>query len=334
MQRILIDARSLADSSCGGVGIVARQWILQKTVDKNNQYVCFTSGINPSNTVKSFCDQNDFQYHHIKLPNKILTLQSLFNISLLKKITKKIGNFDSLLLPNIAYLGKINLPYQILAHDLSFLIEPKWYPLKQRIWHRLLPIPQLYKQAQSIDCVSHQTLSDLNRLLNISTEKCRIFTPQTQNHFPADPKIPDWFPKTAVRFAIIFGGSNPRKNAVTAVRAISRYNLQNPANYITPIVLGGKIKQLKNPTYVQAPNFITKDQLTWLYQNAKALLYPSWYEGFGLPLHEAHQFNLPSIASTTGALTETAPANTIFCHPAKIHEWLKALNTLDQQSPD
>jgi len=326
MQRILIDARPLADPTCGGIGKVARQWIIKKAQDKNNQYTCFTSGIKPSAIVETFCKQNNFQYYHIKLPNKYLTLKSILNFSLVNSISKKIGNFDLLLLPNIAYLGKMTLPYQILAHDLTFFIEPSWFSVKKRLWHKLIPIKKLYKEAQIIDCVSNQTKKDLYTLLNIPSAKCQVFSPLTWNKEPITTnRPPDWLPKTALRFAIIFGGDNPRKNAKTAVSAISYFNLQNPSQYITPIVLGGKIPTAQYLAYFQAPNFISNKELAWLYQNSTALLYPSWYEGFGLPLHEANLFDLPIIASSTGALTETAPPNTIFCNPTKIHEWITAL---------
>jgi glycosyltransferase involved in cell wall biosynthesis len=60
-------------------------------------------------------------------------------------------------------------------------------------------------------------------------------------------------------------------------------------------------------------------------KHASVFLYPSWYEGFGLPLHEAARFGTPCIASTAGALPETAPEGTHFAPPGKPHLWKKAL---------
>ena len=68
-------------------------------------------------------------------------------------------------------------------------------------------------------------------------------------------------------------------------------------------------------------------------QHAAAFLYPSWYEGFGLPLHEAARFGTPCISSTVGALPETAPHNTLFAPPSKPHLWTVALKMI-LENPD
>ena len=141
-------------------------------------------------------------------------------------------------------------------------------------------------------------------------------------------RSPNWLPATASRIALMLGGSDPRKNIKVALKAIAEFNIKHPKKYLTPVILGGKVKFYfgeHNISYIQAPGFINDEELTWLYQNSSVLLYPSWYEGFGLPLHEAQQFITPIIASTAGALTETAPPGTILCHPAKINEWIGGL---------
>ncbi|MSR85127.1 glycosyltransferase, partial [Candidatus Uhrbacteria bacterium] len=65
-----------------------------------------------------------------------------------------------------------------------------------------------------------------------------------------------------------------------------------------------------------------------LMKHASTFLYPSWYEGFGIPLHEAARFGTPCISSTASALPETAPAGTIFADPAKPHHWAEGLKMI------
>jgi glycosyltransferase involved in cell wall biosynthesis len=336
MPRILIDARAIADNTCGGINRVAKLWILDQTKNfRSEDCFCITTGIKPSPAVQKFCEDNNFNYLHIKIPNKLWTIFCHLNIfSLILSAENKLKTpIDLLLLPNIAYTGALYQPYHILVHDLSFLIEPKWFNLRRRIWHKFIEAKRRIKNADQIHCVSHQTKSDVMKLLDINETKCHIFT--------FDPKLPAtcyplsakpaWLPSTATRFILLLGGSDPRKNIKVALKAIQSYNLDNPQNYLTPIVLGGKVKfnfGTHHISYVQAPGFINDQELSWLYQNTTALLYPSWYEGFGLPLHEAHQFNTPIIASTAGALSETAPQGTILCHPGKINEWIGALDTI------
>lgn len=336
MPRILIDARAIADCKSGGINRVAKLWITdQMRPYPESDCYCITTGIKSSQTVRNFCDQHNFNYLHIKVPNKIWTLFCHLNISSIvltaeKKLKKPI---DLLLLPNLAYTGALYRPYHILVHDLSFLIEPEWFNFKKRFWHKFVHATRRIQNADKIHCVSNQTKSDVCKLLNLPDNQCKIFNFDPNFPVPTSQSQarPVWLPKTTMRFVLMLGGSDPRKNIKTALKAISYFNLQNPQQYLTPVVLGGKVSfrsEELNIAYIQAPGFVSDKELIWLYQNATTLLYPSWYEGFGLPLHEAAQFNIPIIVSTTGALSETAPHGTIFCHPAKINEWLGALEQI------
>jgi glycosyltransferase involved in cell wall biosynthesis len=343
MPHILIDARAIADTKCGGINRVAKLWILDQTKNFNSSHcTCITTGLKPSADVKRFCAENSFNYLHLKIPNKLWTLFCHLNISslILSAEHKLKAPINLLLLPNISYTGALYQPYYILVHDLSFLIEPKWFNLRRRLWHKFVDAKRRIKNADQIHCVSHQTKSDVVKLLEVNENQCKIFT--------FDPKLsaisyvsreasakwdplsarPTWLPATATRIALMLGGSDPRKNIKVALKAIAVYNTKKPQIYLTPVTLGGKVKfnfGEHNISYIEAPGFVSDSELIWLYQNSSVLLYPSWYEGFGLPLHEAHQFNLPIIASTGGALSETAPEGTILCNPAKVNEWVGGL---------
>jgi len=335
MPLILIDARAIADSKCGGIHRVAKLWILDQTKNSDPQNsVCVTTGLKPSGEVARFCSENRFKYLHLKIPNKIWTLFCHLNISsLILSVENKLKTaVDLLLLPNIAYTGALYQPYHLLIHDLSFKIEPKWFNLRRRLWHKFVDADRRIKNADQIHCVSNKTKSDVIKLLEVNENQCKIykFNP-TLALYDARCTIydrPTWLPATATRIALMLGGSDPRKNIKTALKAIAEFNVKNPQNYLTPVILGGKVKfnfGEHNISYVEAPGFIDDEELSWLYQNSSVLLYTSWYEGFGLPLHEAHQFNIPIVASTGGALSETAPQGTILCNPAKVSEWVGAL---------
>ncbi len=337
MPRILIDARAIADSKCGGINRVAKLWILDQTKNFSpSDCTCVTTGLKPSTEVKRFCDENNFNYLHLKVPNKLWTLFCHLNIfSLILSAEKKLKTpIDLFLLPNIAYTGALYRPYHVLVHDLSFIIEPKWFNLRRRLWHKYVNANRRIKNADQIHCVSHQTKSDVVKLLEVDENKCKIFEFEPKLEATWDERRgtsdvkPDWLPATASRIALMLGGSDPRKNIKIALKAIAEFNIKKPQNYLTPVILGSKVKFYfgeHNISYIQAPGFVSDEELIWLYQNSSVLLYPSWYEGFGLPLHEAHQFNIPIIASTGGALSETAPTNTILCNPGKVSEWVGGL---------
>ena len=356
MGRILIDARALTDNKSGGVGRAARYWIkptchLERNAVKSKdpdrpiepdpstssdyaqddrlKVILVTTGWQPSPTVREFCDQNGYQYLHLKIPNKLWTLLCFLKMaSLSKSAEKKFGSIDLVLLPNLGFVGNLHRPYQILIHDLSFIIEPHWFTLRRRWWHKLMPVKKLIEGAEKIDCVSKQTKNDVLRIFKLDETKINVI-PAMDFGLPDIQSIkPKWLSNSIQRFVLLLGGSDPRKNVYAALRAIEAFNIRHSTSPIIPIVLGGKVKCPLGQcplAYVKAPDRVNDGELAYLYQNAKAVLYPSWYEGFGLPLHEAHQFKTPVIASTAGALPETAPPEIVFCHPAKPHEWLRAL---------
>jgi len=355
MARILIDARSLADATGGGIPRVARIWIKQQTTETNDvkritnnddplgqktwdagratpdEFACVTTGMKPSAIVKDFCEQNNLKYLHLRIPNKLWTLGCLLGIaSLTRSAERRIGKIDKVLLPNLGFTGKLYRPYDLLLHDLSFLLEPRWFSWKRRLWHKLMPVKRLIRQADHLDCVSERTRRDAIRLCGADANRTSRFVfdptlPETEAQRPA------WLSPNVNRFILMLGGSDARKNTGTALAAISAYNFTNPEKYLVPVVLGAK----KCPTHGQTSlpcivnkNTVTDNELAYLYKHAAALLYPSWYEGFGLPLHEARAFGTPCVASTAGALPETAPPDTLFCNPAKPHEWLAAIELI------
>ncbi len=325
MLNILIDGRALADPMAGGVPRVAKEWILDyKRNNPDNKYFCVTTGLKPSSIVDDFCQKNGFEYLHIRIPNKLWTLFSALGlVSLDTSYKLKVTRVDLVLLPNLGFVGHLKTPYEVLMHDLGFVIEPKWFTLKSRLWHKLIRVNALLARAQKIYAVSQQTAHDITRIYQIPDTKIQVFK-FNPVILSAEPSKPSWIDGQK-SYVLILGGADPRKNAKTALTAVTQYNLAHPNQCLIPIVLGAKQGQCKNCI---SPGNISDAELAYLYQNVKALLYPSWYEGFGLPLHEAHHFNTPCISSTAGALPETAPLNTIFCHPAKIHEWISALEEL------
>ncbi len=332
MPTILIDARSIADPQGRGVGRAAEYWLKDMTRAQNADYICLTTGWHPSSKVQNFCSKNNFEYHHLKIPNKVWTLLTMLHLTSLQKYgLKKFKTLDLILLPNIGFTGSLTIPYYLLLHDCSFVIEPRWFKWKMRLWHRLIPVNNLIQKAKRVYCVSEQTQKDASRLYNLAPEKLFLASPMSHCINECLEKKPAWLPLTAERFVLLMGGSDPRKNIFTALKAVSLYNIQQPNKSLVPIVLGGKphaaFGSCSLPSVV-APHHITDSELIYLYKHAKALLYPSWYEGYGLPLQEIQPYNKLCIASTAGALPETAPPGTIFCHPAKPHEWLEALNQL------
>ncbi len=291
--KVLVDGRPLQDERSGGVRRLAEGLLpaLQKNGD-GIRWIVGTTGIRRPAGSES----------HIPLPNKLLTALFMSGLSSFDRHFET-KEPDQALFFNLGFTGPIEIPYSLVVHDLSFLIEPDWFNLRGRLWHKLVAPKRMIKNAKHIFAVSKSAKRDLVTLLGIAPERIQVIPLGIDKL--AEPKPPANLPPE--KFVLVIGEGDPRKNMGTALEAAKRVGIH--------AVVTGK----------SGPNITSDAELAWLYQHAACFLYPSWYEGFGIPLHEAASFGTPIIASTANPLPETAPAGTQFAAPEKPHHWAAAL---------
>lgn len=302
--RLLVDARSLTDRRSGGVARVAGRLVAAYAETfPEDELVLATTGSEALPLPAAF-DRPNVRRIHLAVPNKVWSFISMAGTtSFTKEMERKAGKTDATFLPNIGFVGQLQKPTTLLLHDLSFLIEPRWFGWKQRVWHYAVGAKRLIRSADRLLAVSERTKEDAIRLLRIPEDRIAVI--------PIGPTLPPHLPAPSYRlpphpYALALGWDDPRKNArmlADVARAVG----------IDLIVVG---RDVTRPT---------DSELAFLYANASVFLYPSWYEGYGLPLWEAARFGTPCIASTSGALPETAPPGTLFVNPAKPHHWVEAL---------
>jgi glycosyltransferase involved in cell wall biosynthesis len=75
-------------------------------------------------------------------------------------------------------------------------------------------------------------------------------------------------------------------------------------------------------------NYISEEEKQYLYQNAKVILFPSFYEGFGLPIIEAQKYGKPVITSSNSSMSEICNCNSILINPYNINEMKFAIINL------
>ena len=355
MSRILFDARAIADSGSharGGIARVSKRILAHlRETHSSDEIVLMTTGWrNPHAPTLSHPERDEAEprpYNtrspiHLPLPNKLWSLACVLGLTSLDRVAEKIAKqkFDELFLPNIGFIGTPRIPYTILVHDLSSLIEPKWFSWKMRLWHHAVRAKRLIQNAANVWCVSETTARDVERLLGVERKRVTVLPPdliigRQDTSAPLHPTTydPSVHSGQALRptpYVISFGCGNPRKNISTAIAAAARVREDASFQNLQLFIIGSSSHSpLPTPhSWITFLPSISDNERDHLYQNASALLYPSWYEGFGLPIHEAARFNIPILASAHGALPETAPKSTILINPAKPHLWAGALRNV------
>lgn len=330
--RCLIDARVLTDPNPGGVTRVASA-LINKIIEinQNDSFTLITTGIKkppapPTHYLPTPLAGGLLSYSHLFIPNKLLALATSTGFTSLDRLTK---NHDVLFLPNLEMVSTPKIPYALLIHDLSFLIEPTWFSLKGRLWHIVTRAKSLIRNADVIFAVSTHTKQDLINHLGIEQKKIRVLPLGNTQISDTNEPLPPHLQNT--RYFLALGTNDPRKN-LTCITTAFQELLKNPTFSHTKLVLIGTPPlhsqySIPDTRYYFLPR-PSDALLSALMKNATALLYPSWYEGYGLPLHEAAIHKTPIIASTSGALPETAPPGTLFVPPFKPHLWTQAMRSI------
>jgi len=277
----------------------------------------------PDLTVSAFVNVTDFQAAGIALIHSRLPLQqplariaweqSLLPLALHQQHADLIHG-----LVNVLPLAT-TLPGIVTVHDLSFVQMPEKLPRAKRWYLTKLCRASVTKAAQVI-AVSQQTADDLINLFDLPAARINVIHNGVAEHFVAQPaaavstfrseqKLPE-------RFFLYLGTLEPRKNLPLLIRAYARWRKEAaPADRAIDLVLaGGKgwfyneifqlVQRLELTEQVHFPGYIPDVELPLWYSAAEAFIYPSLFEGFGLPVLEAMACGTPVICSDIASLRE------------------------------
>jgi glycosyltransferase involved in cell wall biosynthesis len=146
-------------------------------------------------------------------------------------------------------------------------------------------------------------------------------------------------------FLLMVGTLEPRKNQVTALRAFADYRNRHPDTELALVLAGSPgwryhdilqtIDALGLEGHVRRIGSVSAGQLKWLYQHARALLFPSLYEGFGLPVLEAFALRCPVVAADIPPVREIAGAGTAtLLDPMAVPSWTQAIERIASEPPE
>lgn len=192
-------------------------------------------------------------------------------------------------------------------HDLCFLVQPAWFSFSFRLMYRWL-VPKIARNSSLVITNSNYSKNDILSLLKLNVERIRL------TYWSVDPIFHEFNKPYETRDdRIIFVGSlEPRKNLRGLLRGFSLYKQRHPNSKTRLTVVG-----CENPLFADAGisgtdaiadvdfrGYISDRELAELFGSSKALVYPSFYEGFGFPPLEAMAAGTPVVTSRTSSLPE------------------------------
>jgi len=199
------------------------------------------------------------------------------------------------------------VPYVMTLHDLAFLRNPSWFPRVRSLYYRL-SFTRLAARASLLIVDSDFTASEAVKLMNIPDDRIRRVYLSTEN-FGSDPMQFASVFDISEPYIISVGTVEPRKNVSVLLDAWELIRIHNPD---MKLVIAGRwgwgssaLKhRLSNTDGVVWTGALQDDILSSAVSGARLLVYPSLYEGFGLPPLEAASAGVSSVVTPAGSLSE------------------------------
>lgn len=216
---------------------------------------------------------------------------------------------------------------QILTvHDLLPIIFPGQHKLQYYYFKYILPL--LLKKSSRLVTVSSNTKEDILKSYKFNKSKIDVvYNSFEKTHFKnsTSSKYKDMLGE----YILFLGASYPHKNLIRTIKAFNKIKTKHPD--LNLVVAGGRadykdqvMEHFKNDNEalnrVVFLDYIPYSDLPILYSNATLFIYPSLYEGFGIPPIEAMACGCPTIVSNTSSLPEVCNNASIYFNPEDINE--------------
>jgi glycosyltransferase involved in cell wall biosynthesis len=252
----------------------------------------------------------------------------------LQVVPRVLSRFDLVFSPGL--YGPVRIPPGVasvmVVHDLTRYLFPDFFQFNpvQKILDRLV-YPAMLRRYDHLLAVSQSTCHDLKRLFKLDDGKkiSVAYHGAESNLEPLDKEeakrvvLEKYGLKTP--FILFLGTLEPRKNIPTLLKAFAQIREQIPHDLVLVGQRGWKwepifqaIQDLNIDSRVHWVGYVPDQERALFYNAADFLVYPSWYEGFGMPLLEAMQCGCPVITSKVSAMPEVVGASGMLIDPAQV----------------
>lgn len=238
------------------------------------------------------------------------------------------------LLPRLARVRSV-----FTLHDLVFRFYPETHKPLNR-WFLTLMMPRFLEAADAVIAVSEWTKKDAIELYGLDEDKVSVIYEGVNPRFrPASAeRISALRHKYGIleKFVLSVGTIEPRKNFTSLLEAY--HSVRNGRPDLKLVIVGKKgwlyegffrkLHELGLENEVIFPGFVRDEDLPALYSAADLFVFPSLYEGFGLPVLEAMACGAPVITSNTSSLPEVTGEATVLVDPNDVQALIRAMSAV------
>ncbi|MCC9135132.1 glycosyltransferase family 4 protein [Pontibacter silvestris] len=217
----------------------------------------------------------------------------------------------------------------VCIHDLAFLVNPQWFSRMFSQLYKVL-IPRVVKSSRKILTVSEFSKGSIKSILHVPDSDIEvIYNAVSENIFNSlEKKINNYGD-----YILAVGSLDPRKNLKRLILAFNSCKLKETKL----VIVGAASKVFKDEELQQLvqenrsiilTGYLTDEELKNAYQHAKIFIYPSLFEGFGLPPLEAMHCGCATVVSNTTSLPEVCADASLYVNPNSVEELANRMSLL------
>lgn len=328
--RIGINGRFLVAKRTGVQRVAYNMLKTLVEIDRENEYVIFTGD--------GQADNPDWKFPNVTVVTSPLREGESFRNHFWEQFS----------LPRLAKRHRVDLLHSpanmaplfykgrsvIHIHDLCFVVNPQWYSFRFRTLYNFL-IPRLARRAAKVITNSNNSRNDLMLFCGVPADRVSLVYWAVDDIFlrNAPPRITTPDPLLAEEFILYVGSLEPRKNIKTLIDAYERLRADHPERRPKLVLIGGEfplfaevrwsIRQFADDVIFKG--FVNDEMLREFYRRARLVVYPSLYEGFGLPPLEAMASGTPVVTTLTSSIPEVVGDAAVLVNPHNERQLAQAL---------
>ena len=338
VMRVGINTLFLIPGKHGGTETYLRNLLLNLArIDRENEYIIFA---NRENIESYGIKQDNFSKVLCNLSAKNKPLRVIWEQAILPIVARKY-KVDVLHAP--AYVSPMINSFRfesvVTIHDMMFYYHPENYPKRQLLYFKHL-IPLSARKAKRIIAVSNNTKKDIVKILGIPEKKIiviqetygeefrRELNDNAKKKVKAQYKLPD-------NYILSVASLNPQKNIERLIKAydilVRSYSSEHKLVLVGMWLKHGSriiqlIKELQLKERIIFTGYIDNEDLPYFYSLADVFVFPSYFEGFGIPPLEAMACGCPVIASKATSIPEVVGNAAVLINPFSVEELSNAIH--------